>query len=337
MHLLPEWVPQRAILLTWPHANTDWAPNLSGIEQDYTALVRAIITFEPVIILAYDREHAAILTQHLKRERIFDPALITVLPIPTNDVWIRDYGPLSAKDSQGKLIYLDFQFNAWGEKYNATKDNAVCTALVQHGIIDLQHYQTHSFVLEGGSIDLNEDLLLLTTDACLLSSTRNPGFARAEIEQILCECLGIKAVLWIHSGSLIGDDTDSHVDMLVRYLPHGSLCYTACANKDDRNYLALHKLSEEIAQLSLHGEKIPLYMPDPVYDQQGQQLPASYANFLWVNDGLLVPQYGDVPADAMAIGQLNDVVVDRKIVGVPCRHLVSQFGSLHCATMQLPA
>jgi agmatine/peptidylarginine deiminase len=337
MQLLPEWTSQRAILLTWPHANTDWAPDLSGITQDYTALVRAIIYFEPVVILAYDDDHAAMITQHLKRERIFDPTLITVISIPTNDVWIRDYGPLTAKDSQGQLTYLNFQFNAWGGKYNAVKDNAVCSALIQHGIIDSQHYQTHEFVLEGGSIDLNDELLLLTTDACLLSPTRNPGLTQTEIEQILCERLGIKAVLWLHSGSLIGDDTDSHVDMLARYIPGGLLCYTACVNKDDRNYPALQSLTEEIAQLPLPGEKIPLFMPKPIYNPQGQQLPASYANFLWVNGGLLVPQYNDLQADTAAIGQLNEIVSNRKIVGVPCLHLVSQFGSLHCATMQLPS
>ncbi|HEB59410.1 MAG TPA: agmatine deiminase family protein [Gammaproteobacteria bacterium] len=330
--LQPEWASQSGVLLTWPHAHSDWASKLATLDATYVALTGAITTSEPAIVLCHDEPHRAHVANLLANAAI--PERYRLFIVPTNDTWIRDYGPLSVnRGGQSELRH--FVFNGWGGKYAAELDNAACTRLAELGVFRVP-LQDVDFILEGGSIDTDGAGTLITSRQCLLHPGRHAGADKGLIEQRLKHELGVRRVVWFTHTRLAGDDTDGHIDMLVRFCGPRSLVLTTCEDTDDANYAELAALREEVEAVFPPGEYQYAYlpMPRPVFDDDGRQLPASYANFLILNEAVIVPQYGD-PADATARRRLKALFASRNILGVDARALITQSGSIHCATMQL--
>ena len=262
----------------------------------------------------------------------------TFVAVPTNDTWVRDYGPLSVVTRAG-LRRLDFAFNAWGLKFAAALDNLVTRRLHAAGVLGPAPLRQVPLVLEGGSIESDGRGSLLTTAACLLEPNRNPGLSRAAITRQLKRCLGARRVLWLEHGVLEGDNTDAHIDTLARFVPDDGIVYTACDDRRDVHYTRLRAMEREICGLrTLAGKRyrrFPLPWPKAIRGRNGGRLPATYANFLILNGAVLVPTYRDA-ADAAALAVVGQAFPGHEIVGIDCLPLLVQHGSLHCLTMQLP-
>ncbi len=328
-----EWEPVQSVLLTWPHLHGDWADSFTAIHNCYLDIVTAISPRARIIISAAD----AALADKIRND-IGMTENVSIYTVASDDTWVRDHGPICIyEDTQAVL--LDFIFNGWGNKYPSANDNLITQSLYNAGAFPGYDYEQIDFVLEGGSIDTDGQGTLLTTKSCLLAESRNPGLTQAQVESELKKRFGVKRILWLENSELAGDDTDGHIDMLARFADPQTITYTACDNEDDPNYLPLQRMKLELENLRQNnGERynlLPLVMPEPIYNDKGEQLPASYSNFLIVNDAVLLPTYG-VEADKQAIRVLTDCFPKHQIIGVACRALIEQFGSLHCATMQLP-
>jgi agmatine/peptidylarginine deiminase len=330
-----EWEPQHAVMLSWPHDATDWAGMLDTIEPVYVELVRGISRFEPAWILCRDdaqRRHVSGLLSGVA----VSGNRIRLLVVPFNDTWVRDYGPVGViQDGAPRL--MDFAFNGWGGKFDATLDNRVTRALRDAGAFD-DPVETIELVLEGGAFDGDGDGTLLTTASCLLTSTRNPGLDRTGWERELHCRLGAKRVVWLEHGWLAGDDTDGHVDMLARFTAPDTIAYTSCTDAHDEHHAALEQLLAQLKTLRMPDGRpyslVPLPIPPAKHDTGGRRLPASYANFLILNGAVLAPVYGDT-ADEIALNRLRGCFPGREIVPINALPLIRQGGSVHCATMQI--
>ena len=338
LYLLPEYAPQSGVIITWPHAGTDWRHDLETIEAVYLDIARAVTRCERLLVLCRDAGHQRYILDLL--EHIAVPAAaVCFAVVPTNDTWVRDYGPLAVLEDDRPVLH-DFIFDGWGGKYPAALDNCVSLTLFTAGVFGTVDFLRHPLVLEGGSIDTDGEGTLLTTSRCLLESGRNPALYREALEQQLHELAGIERVLWLDHGELSGDDTDGHIDMLARFCSPGSIAYVQCNDPADAQYDALATMQEQLRSFRTAGGRpyslVPLPLPQPVFNATGEQLPASYANFLIINGAVLVPVYDD-PADDAALAALAPCFPGRELVPVNCLALIQQYGSLHCATMQLPA
>lgn len=333
-----EWEAQSAVLLTWPHAETDWAPNLAAAERTFATIARAILAHEALVISV----HRADLVESV-RARIAplpDQAeRLHLIVVPSDDSWVRDHGPLTILED-GRPVLLDFAFNAWGGKYPSALDDAIVSRLHAAGVFGNTPRRRVDFVLEGGALESDGHGTLLTTTSCLLDPHRNPAITQGAAEARLRDCLGIERVLWLTQGYLEGDDTDGHIDTLARFATPDTIVYQGCEDPADSHFASLQAMARELAALRRADgapyHLIPLPFPRPIYDDTGQRLPATYANFLIINGAVLLPVYGD-PADALAQSRLAEAFPDRTIVPIDCTALIRQFGSLHCVTLQLPA
>ena len=321
-----EWELQSMVQLTWPHKDTDWAPILPEITAVYNEMAREIRKREKLLIVAPAEVQPPTLNSYL-------------ITLNTNDTWARDHGfitveELTANSQKPKnKILLDFCFNGWGEKFEATLDNEINRHLYDQGLIK-GIYESHlDFVLEGGSIESDGKGTIFTTSCCLMAPHRNQPLTQSEIEQRLKQSLGAERVVWINHGSLIGDDTDGHIDTLVRICPDDTLLYIG----SDEEHPDLLLMEEELKTFrTLEGKpyrllKLPL--PRPIYDGD-ERLPATYANYLVINDAVLVPTYNQPDLDQEAMRIIQQAFPDRDIVGIDCRAVIKQHGSLHCCTMQ---
>ena len=300
-----EWEPQSAVQLTWPHAETDWAPMLDEITAVYKEMAREIS----------------------KREQ-----LLIVDDIPHNDTWARDHGFITVEDD-GQLMLLDFKFNGWGEKFPADLDNQINRRLYERGLVK-GHYEPHlDFVLEGGSIESDGCGTIFTTTCCLTAPHRNQPLTKTEIEQRLKHYLGAERVVWINHGSLIGDDTDGHIDTLVRICPDDTILYTG-ADDDHPDLVEMERELQTLRTIDGHPYRLlKLPLPRPIFDGE-ERLPATYANYLIINGAVLVPTYAQPDLDQEAMRIIAQAFPDREIVGIDCRPVIRQHGSLHCCTMQ---
>lgn len=330
--LLPaEWSEQDAIMLVWPHKDTDWAYMLDDVIQCFQSIVKAITSQgEHVIIVANSVNDATIPA---------DNDLVSVFECPTNDTWARDICPITTLCGNFTVIN-DFKFNGWGLKFAADKDNLITSSLFSQGIFSGIYVNLLSFVLEGGSIESDGNGVLLTTSECLLSKNRNGQLSKAKIENHLKANLGVRKILWLDYGYLSGDDTDSHIDTLARLAPGSTILYVATNNPADEHYESLKKMEAQLREFTdIENQKfhlVPLPLPRPIYDEAGFRLPATYANFLIGNGFVLVPTYGQEDNDSLALSIIAEAFPDRKIIGVDCQALIKQHGSLHCVTMQFP-
>lgn len=303
--MLAEWEPQSAVQLTWPHKDTDWAPILPEITAVYEEMKREIESRETVIV---------------------------VDDIPHNDTWARDHGFITVEEN-GQLILLDFKFNGWGEKFAAELDNDINRQLYEQQLVK-GIYESHlDFVLEGGSIESDGKGTIFTTTCCLMAPHRNQPLTQQEIEQQLKEWLGAERIVWINHGSLIGDDTDGHIDTLVRIAPNDTLLYIG-ADDEHPDLLLMEQELQQLRTIDGHPYRLlRLPMPRPIYDD-GERLPATYANYLVINGAVLVPTYNQPDLDQEAISTIGKAIPDREIIGIDCRAVIRQHGSLHCCTMQ---
>ena len=332
-----EWERQSGLLLTWPHPDTDWRPLLDEVEPVFVEIALHAGRHQTVIIACHDetdKDHVHVLLS----ARGMAPDRYRLYIAPSNDSWARDHGPISIC-MDNRLQLLDFTFNGWGNKYPAALDNRITSLLYQSGAFGDTSLQTIDFVLEGGSIESDGHGTLLTTTSCLLSPRRNPGLTRADIENRLRQYLNAQRILWLEHGHLQGDDTDGHIDTLARFANQDTILHVASTDPGDPNHVSLLHMAEELKKFNRSNGSpyhlIPL--PSPVIrDEAGKCLPASYANFLIINDTVLVPLYG-VATDSLALGIFKKCFVNRTIFGINCSALIQQYGSLHCVTMQLPA
>jgi agmatine/peptidylarginine deiminase len=338
--LLPEWAEQDAVMLTWPHQDTDWRDNLNAVEPVYIALCKHICQRQLIVIVAHSYALKTHISQLLTSNEI-DLARVQFVVTPCNDTWARDHGPLTCANinDASQLAILDYTFNGWGNKFESTLDNQINTVLVDQLAAPANQYQKIDLVLEGGAVEINEHGVLLTTSECLLNPNRNPTLSAEQIEAKLQQQLGVSSFLWVDHGYLAGDDTDSHIDTLVRFAPNNTLVYVKCDDTTDEHFNALDKM-----QTQLKGFKTPsshpytlidLPWPKAVFNTDGDRLPATYANYLIINDAVLVPTYND-ENDAKALEQIQRAYPEHSIIGVNCLPIIHQFGSLHCITMQLP-
>ena len=328
-----EWAPQSGVQLTWPHAATDWAYMLEQVQECFVNIAREIAARERLLIVTPEPEE-------VKRQMADSVRMenVRMVQCSTNDTWARDHGALTLLSEAGPTL-LDFKFNGWGLKFASDKDNLITRRLVESGTLH-GIYENHlGFVLEGGSIESDGQGTLLTTSECLLSPNRNGQLTQAEIEEYLRHTFHVRQVLWLDHGYLAGDDTDSHIDTLARLCPDDTIAYVKCTDTGDEHYEALRLMEEQLKTFrTLKGEPyrlLPLPMADAVIEN-GERLPATYANFLVLNGAVLYPTYAQPDNDRRAAEVLRQAFPDREVVGIDCRALICQHGSLHCVTMQYP-
>lgn len=329
-----EWHPQSAVQLTWPHEDTDWAPMLEEVTACFAAIARAIAQREHLLIVC--RSEAAV-RRALGSE--IDYSRILFRSLDTNDTWARDHAGISIF-RDGRPVVCDFVFNGWGMKFPADRDNLITRRLFRSHTFapEVALSPMAPFVLEGGSIESDGEGTLLTTARCLLSANRNEYLGREDVARHLQAVFGLQRILWLENGYLAGDDTDSHVDTLARFCRPDTIAYVQCTDPADEHYPALQAMEAELrAFVRPDGSPyrlIPLPMADAVY-HEGERLPATYANFLILNGAVLLPFYASAK-DETARAALQEAFPDREIVGIDCRPLIRQHGSLHCVTMQYP-
>ncbi|OAV70036.1 putative agmatine deiminase [Bacteroidales bacterium Barb6] len=332
--LLPEWYPQSGVQITWPDSQTDWAPILDEVIPCYAAVAREILKHEKLLVVCRNEALAR------RQSGCFDNPCALFFQTPINDTWARDYAPLSVLED-GRLVLLDFQFNGWGLKYPACHDNQITARLFASGTVfspAVTCRDLRPLVLEGGGIETDGQGTILTTSCCLLSGNRNEFSSKAQAKQSLAAALGAKRFLWLDHGHLIGDDTDGHIDTLARFCNDRTIAYVRCTDRTDPHYSDLCLMEQQIQSFTRSDgqpyDLIPLPMPEKV-EYNGEQLPATYANFLIINGAVLLPFY-NCPQDLVARDALQCAFPDREITGIDCRPLVKQHGSLHCITMQYP-
>ena len=329
-----EWEKQQCVLMSFPHEETDWhnPNNGADLKASLTPFIRtaqAIAYGQAVYIICKDKTKISSL--------FCSPRNLTFIEIPTNDTWIRDYGYISIKeDGNNKL--LDFIFDGWGGKFEASRDNAVNSTLHKKGYMGTTPLESIDFVLEGGSIESDGEGTILTTSACLCNPNRNGELSKKEVEEKLSTHLGSERVLWLDHGYLAGDDTDSHIDTLARFVNPSTIMYIKCDNEKDEHYKALKKMQTQLQNFRTKEGKpytlIPLPMTDTIYNKSNERLPATYANFLITNDALLYPTYND-KNDKVVHEIFKTFFTDKEIIPINCLKLIEQGGSLHCSTMQV--
>lgn len=337
--LLPEWAPQGSIQLCWPSQREYWGDQTEAAQATHCDIISHISQYQAVLLIHSPDCPSEAITQQLADAGAV-LARITLVAQPNNDIWCRDYGPISAQADNGARELHDFVFTGWGGKFPAQQDNAASASLAQRG-----HYpyplRSHQLILEGGAIDYDGNGSLLTTQACLLNPNRNANWNTADYETFFQQQLGIQQIHWLSQGYLAGDDTDSHVDMLARFAPSndqgGVIIYQGCQDPADEHYQALNALRDELETLrDCDGQAyqlVELPFPPAHYDD-GERLPASYANFLITNQEVLVPAYGGA-TDETARQRIARCFPNRTAVSINCTPLIHQYGSLHCATMQI--
>lgn len=331
-----EWEPQEAVWLAWPHRESSWPGKIEAIGPVYCEIARALAPVVKARILVPNEDIEAQARRMLRANGAEHPN-VELWRVPTNDSWVRDYGPIFvlSDDPQPRLGALDFTFNTWGGKYPPydLDDDAPKTIVPQLGaelIVD-------DMVLEGGSIEVNGLGTLMTTEACLLNPNRNPGMSKAEIEARLAQRLGVRHFLWLGDG-IEGDDTDGHIDDLARFTDARTVVTVVEEDPSRPDHEVLQDNLRRLKSMKdQDGQPLvvkTLPMPEPVI-WEGEQLPASYANFLITNGLVLVPTFA-CPQDERALAVLAECFPGRRVAGIDCRDLVWGLGALHCISQQQP-
>ncbi len=366
--MLPaEWEPQRFVQLTWPHADTDWAPYLASAQECFLNIAREITRREPLLVVTPEPDEVK---EQLTKGGV-DMSQVVLVDCPTNDTWARDHGFICTREPDsiggptsryveggGNIILHDYTFNGWGLKFAANLDNQISHTLhddeifEDNDILDLwdaEYQDDRDMILEGGSIESDGQGTILTTTECLLSPNRNIFDGKSSFKCWFHDDFGASRVLWLDYGFLVGDDTDSHVDTLARLCPNDTIVYVKCDDPNDIHYDSLKQMEEQLKgfgtikgkpyrllALPLPAPILESDFPDAVESEGDQRLPATYANFLIINGAVLYPTYNQPENDQKAAEVLQEAFPDREIVGIDCRVLIRQHGSLHCVTMQYP-
>jgi len=303
LYLPAEWEEQNFVQLVFPHEQTDWNDYLAEATQTFVNIAN--------VIAKYQKE--------------------------SDDTWSRDFGGITVND-EGSLTVLDFKFNAWGKKFAYKLDDQITKKLKLKGMLKQYKHKKVSFVLEGGAIESNGAGVILTTSRCLLDKNRNPMLTQKAIEKKLIAYLGAKKVLWLNHGYLEGDDTDSHIDTLARFIDNETIVYQSCDDQNDIHYEELNKMKKELNSFkNINGKPFKLvalpWIEAKYYKEE--RLPATYANFLIINGAVLIPTYDD-KNDSVVLSIFKKLFPKRDVVGIDSQILIRQHGSLHCVTMQYP-
>jgi agmatine deiminase len=336
-----EWEPHEATWLAWAHHREDWPSKFAAIPWIYGEIVRKLSRVERVRILVSDRDCEERARRILKKSGARMEAVEFFL-CPTNRSWTRDYCPIFIRDPAGQVAITNWQFNGWSKYDNWREDDAVGAFLSRE--LEMREWRPEwrdrRVVLEGGSIDVNGQGALLTTEECLLSpvQARNPGLARDDLEQVLGHYLGVRKVLWLKNG-IAGDDTHGHIDDLARFVDATTVVIPAEEDRREVNYEPLRENIELLRgmtdQFGRPLNVVTLPMPEPVFFD-GQRLPASYANFYVANSMVLVPVFND-KSDRVALNTLARLFPDREVAGIYSGDLALGLGTIHCMTQQQPA
>lgn len=338
MRLPAEWEEQGFVQLTWPDATTPWY-ELEKVLDCYVNVASAIVKYEPLLIVC--REEAACRADFAARGVTLNDWPVRFVETPVNDTWARDHGAISVWGDGGEKCIEDFVFNGWGLKFGADLDNQITRNIFAAGAYapDVQYRDMRPFVLEGGSIDTDGQGTLLTTRSCLCSLNRNEYLSQQEIEERLTEAFGLKRILWLNHGSIEGDDTDSHVDILARFCAPDTIAYVQCQDPGHASYHPLKEMEKELESFrTVEGKPyqlVPLPLPEQLW-LDDYPLPASYANFLIINGAVLMPGTGG-PLDEVAASRLRTAFPGRQVEIINCKALLSGHGGLHCITMNYPA
>lgn len=335
-----EWEPHEATWIAWPHNPRTWPGLLHAIPPITERMIRTLAEVEKVHVLGGP---PSILEQATMQ--LGDANNVYVHDIPTNDCWIRDYGPTFLLNENGtKLGAVLWRFNAWGEKYHPHDDDTNAAASIcKLSVLQSDTIQCRLFVsnmiAEGGGIETDGEGTLLTTSSCLLASTRNPNWSRQLVEAELKRMLAVRKVLWIDGGELAGDDTDSHIDQLVRFVRPGLVVAAVSYNLQDSNASKLAKQYEALKKSTDANNRpleiVPLVTPPPRYIQ-GKRVPESYCNFYIANEIVIVPMFGFRETDESALKILQDLFPDRTMIGIDASEFIFGLGAFHCATQQQP-
>ena len=346
-YLPSEWQKQVAVQLTWPHAKTDWAPYLEDIVRMEVRMADEITKREDLIISTPEKDAVRGLLKAQLTEQQFNR--VKIVEMPTDDTWARDHGAITLlprpenKAKTRKAILLDFCFNGWGKKFPAENDNRITQNINSGGAFEAYYeYEMKDhldFVLEGGSIESDGKGTVFTTSQCLLAPNRNQPLSKEGIGDYLKKVLCAERIVWLDYGNLIGDDTDGHIDTIVRIAPDDTILYVKCDDDKDEQFEDFDALEKQLQVLRTKEGKpyrlLPLPMPKAMYDD-GDRLPATYANFLIINGAVLVPTYNQPELDKKAMEIIQQAFPDREIIGIDAQVAVRQHGSLHCLTMQFP-
>ena len=329
-----EWHPHRATWLSWPHNVNSWPGKIETIYKPYCEFIAEVAKGEEVCINIADDAMQAKAIIYL-REVGADLTKIKFYHHPTNDAWCRDHGPAFVIKESEKAI-VNWGYNAWGEKYPPYNlDNQIPTKVAAQ--LGLNHY-TPGIVMEGGSVDFNDQGIILTTTACLLNENRNPHLNQEQIESYLKDYYGAKEIWWIGDG-IVGDDTDGHVDDITRFVNDNTVVTVLEPNEADANHEPLAENLEKLKTFQMPDGSplnvVELPMPNPVV-YEDQRLPASYANFYIANECVVVPTYRDAKNDPIALEILQGLFAGRKVIGIDSTDIVWGLGSFHCLSQQEP-
>jgi len=324
-----EWQPHAATWLSWPHNADTWSQNLELAQAEFRQLVETIAQFEPVNLMIGNLE-----TNQFK----FDSPNVRLVPIPTNDAWARDYAPTFVKSSSGKLISIDWFYNAWGGKYPPFDlDQKVAERVADH--LDIENIKV-DLCIEGGALEINGKGTLITTRSCALAKNRNPDATQQSVETIFRKYLGAQSFVWLPGDAIQGDDTDGHIDQLARFTDDHTILHAWTVDENDSRRPAIAQnidaLKAAMATIDSGCRFVPLPIPDPI-DYCDLVVPASYCNFLVINGAVIVPQFDQADSDANAVAILKEQFPNRKITPLPSKNLAVGLGSLHCLSQQQPA
>jgi len=333
-----EWSPQGAVLLIWPHADTDWAADLARAERAFVALATAITRFEWLVLVCRDEGVRERALNQLTAAGCNRAAIATVIAA-TDDTWARDIAPLPVL-ADGLPMLVDCRFNGWGGKYPHSRDAAFGQALIDSPGFATLGYEGSGLTLEGGALETDGAGTALVNRPTLLDPQRNPDLDQAGAEAALQRLFGIERTHWLDVPALPGDHTDGHIDTLARFCGPATIAHAAPPAGDAVQSRTYDELARQLQTLRRADgapfELIPLPGPAEVTASDGAPLPATYANFVVLNDAVLVPAYADA-ADGLATERLQAAFPKRAVVPVPARTFVEQGGSLHCLTLALPA
>jgi len=314
IRLPAQWEKQKSIIVVFPTNQIDWQHSLEEIQKSYVVFIKTITDFQKCIIICHDKKILDNFFTSYKN--------IEVHEIQTNDTWIRDFGAIDFFENK-KLNSYNFIFNAWGDKFSSTLDNKFNTKFYKNNLVN------EDFILEGGSIDTNGNGVLLSTAKCLFNQNRNTTYKKEDILEKLRAYFGLKDIIMLQHGSLKGDDTDSHVDTLARFIDEESIVYIKCYDELDEHFEELNKMEKELEKTGFKLIALPL--PKAKYFQN-KRLPCTYINFIFVNGAIIVPIYND-ENDKIALDILNLHVKNRIIKSVDASIFIREYGSLHCASI----
>ncbi len=331
-----EFAKHEATWLSWPHKEASWPGKIDTIYPNYCQFIKYLALSEKVRINVSNDAMKNFALAHLEKAGV-NLAQVEFFMHPTNDAWCRDHGPafLINPDAHIKKVIVDWDYNAWGNKYPPFDlDDVIPTLIGKHFNIPVYH---PGIVMEGGSVEFNGKGALLTSTACLLNPNRNQHLNQGQIEQYLYDYYGVDQVLWVDEG-IVGDDTDGHIDDTVRFVNEDTVITVVEENVTDENYALLQTNLKQLKNMRLLNGKqlniVELPMPDEII-YEDQRLPASYANFYISNGHVIVPTYR-CNKDEKALQIIADCFPGREIVGIDSTDIIWGLGSFHCLSQQEP-